>query len=238
MSRFITPIQVLKSRWERLLNTFQVKKQDSQELFLDLVTAYSSSGRYYHTLEHIQQVLETIESIRTTNSTSRWQSASFPAIELAAWFHDVIYDSKSNDNEEKSAEYCVIALNKLGIPISTIEHVKQLILNTKRHQALADDIDSQILLDSDLAILGVPDWQYKAYARSIRQEYSWIAEEAYRAGRKQVLQKFLQRERLYFTDRLFFDLEIKARHNMQAEVAALSSQLEFSCFLSQKEVRL
>ena len=238
MSHFIAPISVLKSSWERLINTFQVEQQASQELFLDLVTAYSSSGRYYHTLEHIQQVLETIENIRTTNPTPRWQAANFPAIALAAWFHDAIYDPQANDNEEKSAEYCVIALNKLGIPISVIEHVKQLILNTKRHQALAEDIDSQILLDSDLAILGATEWQYKAYARSIRQEYSWIAEEAYRAGRKQFLQKFLQRERLYFTDRLFSDLEIRARQNMQAEVTALSSELEFSCFLSQKEVRL
>ncbi|HEY9607555.1 MAG TPA: hypothetical protein V6C85_38575 [Allocoleopsis sp.] len=234
MSRFIIPIQVLKSRWERLLNTFQVEQQDSQELFLDLVTAYSSSGRYYHTLEHIQQVLETIESIRTTNSTSRWQSASFPTIGLAAWFHDVIYDPQANDNEEKSADYAVATLDRLGISTFTVESVKQLILNTKTHQALAEDIDSQILLDSDLAILGATEWQYKAYARSIRQEYSWIAEEAYRVGRKQVLQKFLQRERLYFTDRLFSDLEMRARHNMQTEVAALSSQLEFSCFLGQK----
>ena len=218
-----------------MLDQFQVEPTGSLEVFLDLVTAYSSAGRYYHTLEHIQQVLETIESIRTTNPTSRWQAANFPAIELAAWFHDVIYNSQAKDNEEKSAEYAVTALNKLGIPIYTVERVKQLILNTKTHQALADDTDSQIFLDSDLAILGAPEWQYKAYARSIRQEYSWIAEQPYRAGRKHVLQTFLQRERLYFTDRLFSDLEVRAKHNMQAEVTALSSQLEFSCFLGQQE---
>lgn len=229
---------ILTSYWEKLLDTFQVEPTDSQEVFLDLVTAYSSVGRYYHTLEHIQQVLETIESIRTTNPTPRWEVAHFPDIELAGWFHDAIYDPQANDNEEKSAEYAIAALNKLGIPNSTVKRVEQLILNTKTHQALTDDIDSQIILDSDLAILGAPEWQYKAYARSIRQEYSWIAEEAYRAGRKQVLQKFLQRKRLYFTDRLFSDLEIRARQNMQAEVTALSSEPEFSCFLSQKEVRL
>lgn len=221
MSCFIIPIQVLKPSWERLLNTFQVEPTYTQEVFLDLVAAYSSVGRYYHTLEHIQQVLETIESIRTTNPTPRWEAANFPAIELAAWFHDVIYDPQANDNEAKSAEYAVTALNELGIPISTVERVKQLILNTKTHQALTDDIDSQILLDSDLAILGAPEWQYQAYARSIRQEYFWMAEQVYRTGRKDVLQNFLQRERLYFTDRLFSDLEVRAKHNLQAEVAAL-----------------
>jgi predicted metal-dependent HD superfamily phosphohydrolase len=186
MNRFITSIRVLKPLWEGRLNTFQVEPTDSQEVFLDLVAAYSSVGRYYHTLEHIQQVLETIESIRTTNPTPRWQAANFPAIELAAWFHDVIYDSQAKNNEEKSAEYAVTALNELGIPIFTVERVKQLILNTKTHQALTDDIDSQILLDSDLAILGAPEWQYKAYVRSIRQEYSWMNDQPYRVGRKQV----------------------------------------------------
>ncbi|HEY9728418.1 MAG TPA: hypothetical protein V6D50_18370 [Chroococcales cyanobacterium] len=234
----ITNTQVLKSCWEKLLDQFQVEPTGSLEVFLGLVVAYSSVGRYYHTIEHIQQVLETIERIRTTHSSPRWKTANFPAIELAAWFHDIIYDPQANNNEEKSAGYTVSKLNKLTIPVDTVERVKQLILNTKTHQALADDIESQILLDSDLAILGAPEGQYKAYARSIRQEYSWMDEKPYRAGRTHVLQKFLQRERLYFTDRLFSDLEVRAKQNMQAEVAALSSQLEFSCFLGQKEVGL
>src|SRR3712207_8236015 len=58
---------------------------------------YTTLFRSYHNLEHIYQVLETIEQLRSL-------SLNFHAIQLAAWLHDVIYDSRAKDNEEKSAE--------------------------------------------------------------------------------------------------------------------------------------
>ena len=112
----------------------------------------------------------------------------------------------------------------MGIPINTVECVKNLILNTKNHQAPSTDIDSQILLDADLAILGTSELEYKTYAQGIRQEYAWVADELYRVGRIQILQKFLQRERIYFTPQLFVKLEARARLNLQAEIATLSSR--------------
>ena len=112
----------------------------------------------------------------------------------------------------------------MGIPINTVECVQNLILNTKNHQAPPADIDSQILLDADLAILGASELEYKTYAQGIRQEYAWVADELYRVGRRQVLQNFLQRDRIYLTPQLFGKLEARARLNLQAEIATLSSQ--------------
>jgi predicted metal-dependent HD superfamily phosphohydrolase len=149
---------------------------------------------------------------------------NFPAIQLAAWFHDVIYDSKAKDNEEKSAEYAAARLTSLEIPNNTVQSVQNLILHTKNHQAPPADIDSQILLDADLAILGASELEYKTYAQGIRQEYAWVADEVYRVRRRQVLQNLLQRETIYFTHQLFVKLESRARLNLQAEIATLSSQ--------------
>jgi predicted metal-dependent HD superfamily phosphohydrolase len=217
-------IETLKSTWENLLQPFQVSPRFSQTVFLDLVRAYSSVGRFYHTLEHIQLVLKVIEEIRRQSPPQALLIINFPAIQLAAWFHDVIYDSKSKDNEEKSAEYAAATLTRLGIPINTVECVQNLILNTKTHQAPSTDIDSQVLLDADLAILGASELEYKTYAQGIRQEYAWVADEFYRRKRIQVLQNFLQRDRIYFTPQLFGKLESRARLNLQAEIATLSSQ--------------
>jgi predicted metal-dependent HD superfamily phosphohydrolase len=217
-------IETLKSTWENLLQSFQVSPRFSQKVFLELVRAYSSVGRFYHTLEHIQLVLKVIEEIRRQSPPQALGIINFPAIQLAAWFHDVIYDSKAKDNEEKSAEYAAATLTRLGIPINTVECVQNLILNTKTHQAPPADIDSQILLDADLAILGASELEYKTYAQGIRQEYAWVADELYRRKRIQVLQNFLQRKRIYFTPQLFVKLESRARLNLQAEIATLSSQ--------------
>ena len=210
-------LETLRFSWESLLQPFQVNPKVAQKVFLDLVAAYSSAERFYHTLEHIQHILETTEQMHSV-------AINFPAIQLAAWFHDVIYAPRAKDNEENSAEYAVASLIQLEIPISTVERVKSLIINTKTHQAPAADIDSQILLDSDLAILGADELKYRAYAQAIRQEYSWLSDQLYQVGRKQVLQLFLQRERIYFTNLLFIRCEERARQNLQAELATLSSK--------------
>lgn len=215
MQPFNRSIKKLKFQWECLLQPFKVDSMVSQTIFFTLVAAYSNSTRYYHNLEHIQQVLETVEQMRS-------QAINFPAIGLAAWFHDVIYDSRAKDNEEQSAEDAETSLKTLKLPITLIDSVKILILNTKTHQAQPDDIDTQILLDSDLAILGASESNYRNYAQAIRQEYSWIRDEVYRTGRKQVLQNFLQRKRIYLTELLFLRLEENARRNMQAELIDLS----------------
>lgn len=217
MKHFTNSVETLKSRWENLLQVLRVEPGLGQEVFFELVTAYSSADRFYHNLEHIYHVLETIEQMHSL-------SLNFPLIQLAAWFHDVIYDPKTKNNEEKSAEYAQVALNSLKIPKTKIETVTNLILSTKTHQALPTDIESQILVDADLAILGSSESEYRSYAQAIRQEYSWIPDADYRVGRKQVLQRFLQREKIYLTHQLFTALEEKARQNLQAEVAALSKE--------------
>ena len=53
-------------------------------------------------------------------------------VKLAAWFHDVVYDTAAKDNEDQSAQYAQNYLDQLGIPKEIIEHVVALILATKR----------------------------------------------------------------------------------------------------------
>lgn len=209
-------IDILKYKWQKLLEPFPVKLSVSQRIFGDLVSAYSTVGRFYHTLEHINHVLETLEDLKLV-------AIDFSVIQLAAWFHDVIYDPKSQDNEDKSAEYAEVVLTELAIPWATIARVKTLILSTKTHQSPPDDIDCQILLDADLAILGAAESEYREYAQGIRQEYAWVTDEEYRWGRKQVLDKFLQRNRIYYTSELFLALEKRARDNLEGEIGDLGA---------------
>ncbi len=211
-------IDILKYKWQKLLEPFMVELSVSQQIFFNLVTAYSTVDRFYHTLQHIQQVLETLEALELV-------ALDFSVIQLAAWFHDVIYDPKSQDNEDKSAAYAEVALTELAIPLATIARVKTLILSTKTHQSPPDDIDCQILLDADLAILGAAESEYKAYSMAIRQEYSWVPDGEYRWGRKQVLDKFLQRNRIYYTSELFLALEERARDNLQGEIRDLGGSI-------------
>lgn len=219
----------LKSSFESLLEQFQVEPRAGKRALFDLVRAYSSGSRFYHNLGHVQEVLQKIEELRSL-------PGNFPAIQLAAWFHDAIYDPKSKNNEQKSAHYAADTLARLGLPGATIDTVSQMILGTKHQQETSEDIDSHILLDADLAILGEEDTEYRFYAVGIRREYSWLSDTEYCEGRIQVLENFLKRDRIYFTESLFETLEEKARQNLRSEIEALYRGGEgYSPFVGRRE---
>jgi predicted metal-dependent HD superfamily phosphohydrolase len=201
-------------RWQNTVKTFAVDEASAAQVFIGLVQAYSDSSRHYHTLQHIGCVLNTIQILQA-------YTQELAVVELAAWFHDVIYNTQAQDNEEKSADYAGEVLHSLSIPSSYVAKVKRLILNTKHHQA--DDIDSQVLLDADLAILAANPVDYQKYAHAIRKEYAWVSESDYIKGRTKVLEKFLQRQRIYFTLLMYEKSEQAARDNIQAEIKQLNS---------------
>lgn len=200
----MTDTNFLRDRW--LLN--------SESALQQLLTAYSSPERHYHTAAHLYHVLCTIEQLHPTPSIS---------LNLAAWFHDAVYNSRANDNEAKSADLAEEILRSLSIEPKTIAQVRRLILSTQTHQAF--DRESEILLDADLAILGADSVQYQNYAAAIRHEYSWVTAEAYRDGRTKVLQNFLQRDRIYYTTQMQARAAI-ARQNLRSELELLQN----SCF--------
>ncbi|MEH1940019.1 MAG: hypothetical protein V7L01_07360 [Nostoc sp.] len=209
-------MDILFSNWQHTLQPFGVDQIAAEKAFNDLVAAYSTPSRYYHTLKHIDRVLSTIEVLQG-------YTKNLAAVKLAAWFHDVVYDTKAQDNEEKSADYAFELLSNLGIPETIIITVTRLILNTKDHQAAVDDYDSQVFLDADLAILATNQVQYGEYAYAIRQEYGWVAEAEYITGRQQVLERFLQRSHIYFTPLMSEFAEPSARGNIQGEIQFLLS---------------
>jgi predicted metal-dependent HD superfamily phosphohydrolase len=76
-----------------------------------------------------------------------------------------------------------------------------------------------VLLEADLAILGANERAYWTYADQIRQEYAWVPEPDYRMGRRQVLDRFLTRPRIFHR---LAHLEEPARTNIAAEIARLA----------------
>jgi predicted metal-dependent HD superfamily phosphohydrolase len=204
----------LRASWTDLLAGFGAAPAAIQASFADLVARHAEPHRHYHTLAHVAAVLRIIHALCP-------DAAGRPALLLAGWFHDAVYDPRAGDNEERSAELARAVLRPLGVPESTLDEVGRLILLTRSHQAGPDDWDGHVLLDSDLAILGADEPTYDDYARAIRREYAWVAEEQYRAGRRRVLEGFLARAHIYFTPLMRARCEGRARANMAREVAAL-----------------
>jgi predicted metal-dependent HD superfamily phosphohydrolase len=140
---------------------------------------------------------------------------------IATWLHDVIYDPRREDNEVQSAACAVALLREAQVPEATIAEVKRLILLTQTHECEADDGNGQVVVDSDLAILGEDPAAYARYARGIAAEYAWMPAEAYRAARHTVLCAFLARPSIYYTPLLREEREEQARENLERELATL-----------------
>jgi predicted metal-dependent HD superfamily phosphohydrolase len=207
-------IRSLRLCWDRLAGPFTSDAGLAAAWFEELVISYSAPDRHYHRLAHIRQVLDTIALYQE-------MAANPAALQWAAWLHDVVYDTRASDNEERSAAYAGHMLPRLGVPRSVVTAAEAFILQTKTHQASGGEFDSRLFLDADLAILGALDDSYNAYARAIRQEYAWVPEPDYRNGRARVLRGFLQRPRIYLTEMLFAEREQQARLNLEREIAVL-----------------
>jgi predicted metal-dependent HD superfamily phosphohydrolase len=205
-------LEILLTSWQEIIQDFHVDMEKSNQIFFDIISSYSHPSRYYHNLIHIHSVLNKVEFLKT-------YIQDLPAVKFAAWFHDFIYDTHAQDNEEKSAEYASIFLENLGITQEIIFQVKNLILCTKNHQAY--NIDSQVLLDADLSILSADPVEYQKYSQAIRQEYAWVSDTDYITGRRQVLEKFLQRPAIYSTPLMLESYEELARLNITEELKLL-----------------
>jgi predicted metal-dependent HD superfamily phosphohydrolase len=205
----------LQESWRDLARRCVFATPAAAELFGRLVAAYGEPARHYHNLRHVAEVLRVLRSHAD-------QAHEAELLELAAWFHDVIYHPRAADNEERSAAFAADALRRLDMPQGRVERVAELVRMTRDHRADTADIEAQLLLDADLAILGAPPAAYKEYAEAIRREYAWVSDADYRAGRCAVLRRILERPRIYHTQPLFAEREATARGNLAAEIAELS----------------
>ena len=142
-------------------------------------------------------------------------------VELALWFHDAVYDPQRKDNEERSADWARASVLAAGCSAEIAGRVAALVLATKSHAAPAGDADAALLLDVDLAILGAAPGRFDEYERQIRAEYAHVPEAEFRARRKQVLQGFVERQRIYATDAFHDALEARARTNLATSLADL-----------------
>lgn len=179
--------------------------------WVSLVGRYSEPHRAYHTLEHLCEVFDMLETLGVT-------PASEPALWFALFYHDAIYDVGPDvrDNEEKSLVLARNAAQHLGC--LQVRDLDELILLTKHHAPQTDPI-RQLCADVDLGIFGAARERYMA---QIRHEYAWVPEGVYREHRAEFLQRFLdERPFIYGRPAIHDHRERQARENLMFEIAQL-----------------
>jgi predicted metal-dependent HD superfamily phosphohydrolase len=176
----------------------------------DLIAAYAAPSHHYHNLAHIEDCLDKLAWIDHLSVAER------EILTEAIWWHDVVYDPTRSDNEELSAQ-----LAEQHVAAHLRQQVGRLIRLTQTHQVEPADRLGAILISIDLSILAAEPSRYDAYAASIRKEYAHVPDDAYRAGRAEVLRRFAARP-VIFPDAAFAQAcEKKARDNLAREIVSL-----------------
>ena len=201
--------------WASLLSWLEVSEKEAWPLRGEVLTQYRQPDPAYHTLSHALRVLADVKKF-----SHWWGVDDYGAVQLAALLHDVVYDTRSAENEAKSAEFTVWWGQALGIAPIVYTQAAEIIRATQSH-APSDSADTRPVLDADLLILAAPPEWYETYRRSIRREYGWVPEPDWNTGRRRVLEGFLERDQIYQTAKLSAALEAPARANLQRELSCL-----------------
>jgi predicted metal-dependent HD superfamily phosphohydrolase len=198
----------------------------SEQWLEEILSRYTEPQRHYHTVSHISSMLQLSEKYEN-------QIHNTVAVKLAILFHDFIYDPTAKDNEEQSAKYFKDFARDFKIQSETVVLVVEFIERTITHTTGSNSMgmvpdaiaDLRLFLDFDLEVLARDPLKYMEYAAQIRQEYGHFPEGEYCVGRTAVLESFLGRERLYFSNAFFADNEARARSNLKSEIEYLQKKL-------------
>lgn len=192
-------------RFKALLNRLNCNVK-TENVWQDLQKAYQEPHRFYHTQQHIDECLQLFD---------RYQHlADKPLeVEFALWFHDVVYNTKALDNEEKSARWAKAILQQGGVENKVSQRIYNLILATE-HKQTPQSNDEKLLVDIDLAILASTSERFAQYQQQIRKEYIWVPKELYQQKRCEILKNFYNRATLYYCAEIRTDLESQAQLNL------------------------
>lgn len=134
------------------------------------IERYNEPHRFYHNLNHIIRMFNDAEN----------KGILSDELFLSIFFHDIIYNPKSNDNEELSAELSYKYLKN--------EQIKQAILDTKNHQP-QNQLSKQ-LCELDLSVLYNDYEAFVEYENKIFKEYQFVDYLSYKTKRLEILSNF------------------------------------------------
>lgn len=188
----------------------------SSQWFDTVLGCHRGAGRHYHGVRHVRWV------VRQATALSDFTD-DLAAVIAAAFFHDAVYDVTRSDNEAASARLADRALSDLGWTTDRRRHVASMIEATAGHDVEQADRDTRVLLAADLAVLAAEPGRYADYVRSVRREYAHVTESDWRVGRAAVLNDLLNRPHLFAPSLELHDRDRRARANITAELATLTS---------------
>jgi len=186
----ISGLSRFQSLWQRCLKAGAA--DSSAAIHQRLVEAYNEPQRHYHTLVHIDHCLAIFDQCKSLATNA-------DALEIAVWFHDVIFEPGKRNNEAQSAE--------LYQDLSTDVHdnefrglVGRLIMATLHDGSSLDDTDAGYMVDIDLSSFGLPWEDFMRDSLHLREESAQLSDADYNRKQGEFRSCLAARPHFYQTD--------------------------------------
>ena len=187
----------------------------AESVFTELDEHYRQPHRYYHSGNHIDHCLSKMDMAMAEPGASGNPNL-LDGIELAIWFHDVIYEPGAADNEQRSADW--FAQRATGVlPPNIISRIEGYIMSTTHHEPPIDE-GSKFVVDVDLSGFGLPPALFRRDGDNIRKEFDYMSETEFICGQTKFLKKLLGRSSIYSTSYFYDRYETRARQNINETI--------------------
>lgn len=157
----------------------------SDKAIVNLPYRWSEKHRFYHNTNHLIQILQDIEKHPQFKECNYYEKH---ALLLAAFFHDIIYDPKKDDNEDKSIRLFITCFK--GKDIKMIDTVCDLIEVTKHRKRPFKKLE-RIFWDADNAGFKKGYDHLMKTEKLIQKEYSYLPKEKFKEGKIKFLESCL-----------------------------------------------
>lgn len=177
-----------KALWQRCATP--ASDEFASGVYRDVRDRYMEPHRRYHTPVHIAHCLNQFDLARDHMDEP-------DAVEMALWFHDVVYDARANDNEEQSAKYFLETCGE-KLDSDFRSKVFDLIIVTI-HKELPKSNDEKFMVDIDLSSFGLPWDRFLKDSEGVRNEFPHLSDEEFYPAQKIFLDSLLERKHFCFT---------------------------------------
>lgn len=165
--------------WHELIVFSNVKISGNFDPINLLLECWSEPHRRFHTIQHLEDILEQIEEKRSELSRDEVE-----ILVLVAYYHDIVYDPKSNLNEEYSARLLLETCTH-----KDKQRISDIILATKNHKQTDDPI-TNLFLTFDTKILRSKNVQELFnYEDQILKEFQFVDYLIYKEKRVEFLKQ-------------------------------------------------
>jgi predicted metal-dependent HD superfamily phosphohydrolase len=186
-----------------------------------IIKSYNEPYRKYHTMNHIMKCIDVLHNFSYSpmlfDINDKYYGYYFNRVAIAIIYHDIVYNPISRRNESDSIKrmYDDLSFTRDGWMFPDQLRLSKMLIYATTYGESFYTKEENIIRDVDLHQLGSDFYEFLLNENNIREEYKYVPDELFYPERAKILQRFLDRKRIFKIDWFYDKYENNARENIK-----------------------